>query len=73
MKVHRQAAEGDWPQECVEVMLTLKRRPPPYLDASKHPGGEFHHLSVTAVVSDHPTCSAAASQAARSVIHPKPS
>ena len=52
----------------------LKPRLPPVvlLLASKHPRGEYDHDRVDAVVSDQPTCPAAASHVAASAIHPYP-
>ena len=52
----------------------LKYRLPPLLllRVSKHPRGQLDHELVTAVVSDQPTCPAAASHVAASSIHPYP-
>ena len=53
----------------------LKYRLPPLvlLLLSKHPRGYPDHELVDAVVSDQPTCAAAACHAAASSIHPYPS
>ena len=65
-------------QECVESVSGLKYRLPPLLLllVSKHPRGKSDGSSeyekVRAVVADQPTCSAAASHAAASAIHPYP-
>ena len=71
---HRQALEEKESQERVEAVFVLKYSPPPLvlLLVSKHPCGEPDHKSVSAVVSDQPTCPAAASHAALSSIHPYP-
>ena len=52
----------------------LKSRLPPLLLLlrSKHPRGRLDHETVAAVVSDHPTCPAAAPHVAASSIHPYP-
>ena len=52
----------------------LKFRLPPLLLLllSKHPRGQIDDVLVSAVVSDHPTCPAAASHVALSAIHPYP-
>ena len=64
-KEHRQALELEWSQESVEAEYVLKCRYPPLvlLLVSKHPRGWFDHELVSAVVSDQPTCLAAASHA----------
>ena len=56
-------------------MRELKRRLPPkrvLLLLSEHPRGEPDDEKAYAVVSDHPTCPAAASHVAASSIHPYP-
>ena len=52
----------------------LKYRLPPLLllVVSWHPRGQLDNESVSAVVSDQPTCPAAASHVAASSIHPYP-
>ena len=63
-------------QERVEDVSVLKRRLPPLLLLllSEHPRGIGSHEydEVVAVVSDQPTCPAAASHVAASSIHPYP-
>ena len=60
-------------QEYVEDVAELKPRLPPLvlLLASKHPRGILP-VQLPAVVSDQPTCPAAASHIAASSIHPYP-
>ena len=55
-------------------MFVLNRRKPPplLLLVSKHPRGYHDDEGVFTVVSDQPTCPAAASHAALSAIHPYP-
>ena len=52
----------------------LNQRLPPLLLLlkSQHPGGRLDCAKELAVVSDHPTCPAAASHVAASTIHPYP-
>ena len=58
----------------VEDVRVLKYKLPPLvlLLLSKHPRGWFDDETVLAVVSDQPTCPAAASHVALSAIHPYP-
>ena len=69
MKAHRQAQ-----QERVQPVSVLRYKLPPLvlLNVSKHPRGSPRHDVVYAVVSDQPTCPAAASHVAASSIHPYP-
>ena len=55
-------------------MYLLKYRLPPLLLLlwSKHPRGQLDHEPVFAIVSDQPTCPAAAPHVAASSIHPYP-
>ena len=75
VKAHRQACTWNLPQEAVEAVSELKPRLPPLvlLVASRHPRGAFGpEYPEYAVVSDQPTCPAAASHVAWSSIHPYP-
>ena len=55
-------------------MSVLNHKEPPLLLllVSEHPRGEYVHEMVLAVVSDQPTCPAAASHVTASSIHPYP-
>ena len=74
VKVHRQTSELEESQEPVEAVCVLKSRLPPLLLLlkSKQPRGQTYDEVVIVVVSDQPTCPAAASQVALSSIHPYP-
>ena len=73
VKEHRQASDKK-SQERVEAVSVLKYRLPPLLLllTSKHPRGAYDSDQVSAVVSDQPTCPAAAWHVAASAIHPYP-
>ena len=53
-------------------MLNISQPPLQLLLVSKHPRGLVVHEPVNAVLSDQPTCPAAASHVALSAIHPYP-
>ena len=71
---HRQALELEESQERDEAVFVLKFRSPPLLLLllSKHPRGKYDCEVSYAVVTDQPTCPAAASHVAWSSIRPYP-